>query len=235
MKNIVIMGSVAVLSLGLMMSAACSDETSTATGGNGGTGASTGGSTADGGGGTAATGGNGGGGMGPLEVPTLGVQIDRIGRPAINTATTSTFTDDATRDPAESAYNANDDPTTWATMYAADKAAQLGILDGLDETCGNQAFYGDPLSLGLPAYMTLATVLSNDWLVIDSTKTACGYLGVELELGGPDDLSCGGRMVGEDVMDATYGAVSGLGAFGDTVPVSAGASETTWPYLADPN
>jgi hypothetical protein len=235
MKNIIMMSSVAVLSLGLMVSAACSDsETSTAQGG-GGAGA-TGGS-----GGSGATG--GGGGAEPVEVPTLGSQIDRKGRPAINTATVNTFDiaeigntpdPDATRATAEAEYNSNDDPTTWATDYAAVIRDNLAILDALNVTCGDQAFYGNPLGIaGLTDYLTLATVLANDWLVVDSAHTDCGYLGVELELGGTDDLTCGGRTLTDDVMDATYGAVSGAAGFGDTIDAPSAAPSDTFPYLAD--
>lgn len=233
MKSILMMGSAAVLSLGLLL-AACSDDETTAattinptTGGNGGTGNM-------GGGGAGA---QGGGGNGVPEIPSLGAQIDRKGRPAINTATTQTFTADPTRAAAEAAYNANDDASTWATSYAGDVRDSLAILDSLDEVCGNQAFFGDPLGLGagFENYNTLAAVLANDWLVIDSAHTDCGYLGVELELGTATDAACGGRLVSDDVMDATYGAVSGATGFGDGIAAPAAAMVTTFPYLADPN
>jgi hypothetical protein len=236
MKNVLIMSSVAVLSFGLMVTAACSDDdtsttTTTAAGGSGATG-----------GGEAGMGGSGaqgGGGMGPIEVPTIGDQIDRMGRPAINTATTQTFTADATRAAAEAAYNGNDDPSTWATMYAADVRDSLAILDSLDGDCGNQAFVDDPLGLGagFENYNTLAAVLANDWLILDSANTDCGYLGVELELLDVDAGACGGRMLSDDVMDATYGAVAAgdPAAFGDTIPAPPAAMGTTFPYLADPN
>ena len=232
MKNVIMMGSVAVLSLGLMVSAACSDSDTTATGpGTGGNGAT---------GGTGATGG-GGSGAGPIEVPTLGAQIDRKGRPAINTATTTTFAPSETRDPAEAAYNADDQPSTWAASYAADKAAQLAILDSLgdgnadDNNCGDQAFFG---TLGNDNYGTLATVLSNDWLIIDSANSGvanCGYLGVELEILGADAGACGGRLLSDDVMDTTYFAVSGVAGFGDGIPAPNSALGTEFPYLTDPN
>lgn len=235
MKNVIMMSSVAVLSLGLMVSAACSDSDTTPAGpGSGGSGAT---------GGAGATGGTGGSGAGPIEVPTLGDQIDRKGRPAINTATTQTFTDDATRAAAERAYNANDDPTTWVDMYAADKAAQLAILDALGDgadvdtdNCGDQAFYG----VLNPAYGTLATVLAADWLVIDSANSGaenCGYLGVELELLGTDAGACGGRKLSDDVMDATYGAVAvgDPAGFGDGIAAPPSAQGTEFPYLTDPN
>lgn len=253
MKQILMMGSVAVLSLGLMVSAACSDsDTTTASGGNGGNGA-TGGSTG-GDGGSGATGGNaGGGGAGPIEIPAIGAQIDRKGRPAINTATINTFdiaavgmTPDAdeTRATAEAAYNNNDDPSTWATTYAADIRDSLAILDSIDGVCGNQAFIDDPLAIGagFEDYNTLAAVLANDWLVVDTANSGaanCGFLGVELELLGTDAGACGGRLPSDDVMDAIYGAVStGNPAdttYNDGIPAPNAALETAFPYLADPN
>ena len=176
MKHILMMGGVAVLSFGLMLSTACSDS-DTDTGGSGGTGA-TGGSTG-GDGGAGATG--GGGGAAPIEIPSIGAQIDRKGRPAINTATINTFDigavgmtpdADATRATAEADYNANDDPSTWATDYQADIRDSLAILDSLDGVCGNQAFIDDPFGLntGWENYNTLAAVLANDWLVLDTAN-----------------------------------------------------------------
>ncbi len=229
MKNMLMMGSMAALSLGLMVTAACSDDdgdttttTTSANGGSGGTGGS---------GGSGAQGGGGSGGGVP-EIPTLGAQIDRKGRPAINTATTATFTDNATRNAAEAAYNANDDPSTWAAAYQPDVAVQLGIYDGLDEDCGNQPFYD---TLGNAGYGTLSTVVANDWLTLYSGETTCGYLGVELDIlaGAATPTSCGGRTLAEDVMDTTYFLVSGAAGFGDTVDEPAAAPSDAFPYLAD--
>lgn len=238
MKNYLMMGSAAVLSLGLLL-AACSDDETTAattinptTGGNGGT-------VNTGGGGAGA---QGGGGNGVPQIPSLGAQIDRKGRPAVNTATTNTFdlvaaNPDTARSDAEKAYNANDDPGTWATSYVSNIAANLAIYDSLaddgtgDGACGDQLFYG---SLGNAGYGTLATVLANDWLTIYSGETACGYLGVETDIltGAATPTSCGGRTLSDDVMDATYGLVAPAAGFGDTIDAPAAAPSDTFPYLA---
>lgn len=128
-------------------------------------------------------------------------QIDRMGRPAINTAlidlfsTTPGLTDD---------YNTNDDPTTW-NQYAAEMEANLTALDTLDGVVGNTL---------LPP-MVAAAVLSDDRLIIDTGNPVCdAYLAVEV--GAPQ---CGGRTLQRDVIDDTFGAVVGPGVsdfVGDT-------------------
>jgi hypothetical protein len=233
MNKIFLMSSVAALSLATLVGVACDDDDTNTTngtttgsmGGNGGTGNQ---------GGSGATG--GGGGTSIPEIPTLGAQVDRMGRPAINTAADNTFTDDTTRHDAEVEYNSNDDPTTWATDYVDDFKATLAILDSLDETCGNQVAFD---AAGNPDYTTLATVLANDWLIVDSTSTDCDtYLGVEASaLGAIPAGKCGGRKTNFDVIETTYSAVAGIGlsGFDDTIDAGSASTVATFPYLGPPN
>ena len=92
--------------------------------------------------------------------PTLGTQIDRMGRPAINTALTGTFDPACTKAtcPAKDAYNANSSQASWGTDYAGGFAAYLGIYDAL---VGRQL--RQPAGIRHPAsptsYGTLAGVL----------------------------------------------------------------------------
>jgi len=204
-------------------------------GGSGpGTGGDGDGGTANGTGGDGGTPGAGGGGAAPF----MG-QIDRKGRPAINTAVNATFaTEAAAHETAQDDWNTNDDPSTWATDYAATIAGQLGILDGLDGTCGNQLAFGDPLSAD-PAnenYEVLSLIFANDWLVINLNggNGTAGYLGGEAQaLGG--NASTGGRLLTDDVLEATYsyaivGAATGIN---DGVTEPTPAVSGTFPYLAD--
>lgn len=70
--------------------------------------------------------------------PALGTQIDRMGRPAINTLLNHGFSADATASrTAKDAYNANATPATWISSVP-EFMKNLGILDSLDTGfCGN--------------------------------------------------------------------------------------------------
>src|SRR5207244_7849593 len=124
--------AVAVLATGTIWAAACGSSSS-----NPGTGAATVGPTTTAGtggattsstsstGGAAATTGTGGMMM-PPPPPKLGTQIDRLGRPAVNTVGSKTF-NAAGRDASENAYNADDKPAMWVANHKADIAADLGV------------------------------------------------------------------------------------------------------------
>lgn len=211
----------------------CGDDAAiNGTGGSGGTAAS---------GGTAGSGGIGGsGGSGVMG------QIDRIGRPAVNTALTQTFNPDSTASSArKDAYNAEDDTASWAT-FVPDFAASLAILDSLDTDsaagtgCGTQLAIGDPTEPGGDTrYDTLATVLSDDQLYVDSTTNVCvAYLGVEAEtLGIVEEGGCGGRTPQYDVIDDTYAvlAAGALDGVPDGVDENAEGFLNDFPFLAGPN
>jgi hypothetical protein len=171
--------------------------------------------------------------------PTLGAQIDRIGRPAISTATVGTFAPDgAPRNDLKDNYNANEDPSTWAGMYAAGIADMIAIYDGADTMCGNQLGY-DATNGVAGAYDFLASVLADDRLVIDSSTGNCPeYLGYEAEvLEVVPEGGCGGRTPNHDVVDRSYSVLinGSLGDLGDAVAADAEThSITTFPFLAAP-
>ncbi len=191
--------------------------------------------------------------------PALGAQIDRLGRPAINTALNHAFDPTAaTKNAAKDAYNAQSDPSTWAsTANAGQFAANLAIFDALDTACGNQVLYnGSPTGGGAAkadSYSTLTGILLDDQLYLDSTQTACKlYLATELNVvsGGQTFNDCGGRAPSYDVIDVTYSAVAaGLAGFtitstsvtpniGDNVGPHTGTnatSDTNFPFLAAPH
>jgi len=188
---------------------------------------------------TTASGMGGSGGGGFPTPPTLGAQIDRFGRPAINTALDHTFDTDVTaKGAAKDAYNANTDPAAWAGAYSAEFEKNLAILDSLDTNCGNQIF-ADLNKTDPSRYGMLAGVLAGDRLWLDTSKTTCSiYLGVEGNATGKiPNMDCGGRTLDEDVIDESYsllaiGAPAGVedGVKGNDVPNSA-----TFPYLAAPH
>jgi hypothetical protein len=174
--------------------------------------------------------------------PTLGDQIDRMGRPAISTATVGTFMPNgAPRDNLKDSYNANSNPSTWAAMYQAGIADMIAIYDGADTVCGNQL--GAMGGTSATTYDFLAGVLVDDRLVIDSGTGVCtDYLGYEAEvlgvLGEGDEGGCGGRTPLYDVIDRSYSVLinGSLGDLGDAIDADSVTthSTTTFPFLAAP-
>ncbi len=188
-----------------------------------------------------------GGSSAPPPVPEMGAQIDRMGRATINVAVTDPFNitqigQDATRD----AYNADAVESDWAANWTADLETMLAIYDGADGTCGNQ-FLADTTKTDKSRYGTLAGVLADDRLYLDTSKTTCTtYLGVELNAVGVANSDCGGRTPDEQVVHVMYTAAT-VGASGfnsdGTFAVTDGVNNeketpvslTTFPFLSAPN
>lgn len=259
MKTTMTISVLALLGAGAVLAACGGDDTTETTssttasvggaGGTGGTGPGTGGM----GPGAGGSGGQGGD-PGPMfpPAPKLGEQIDRMGRPAINTVGSKTF-DAANRDAAEDAYNKEADMSKWSA-FAPDIAASLAVLDALDKPdnatpamagCGNQVAAGGKQDAG--TYDTLAGVLADDRIWVKLTaKGGCGlYLGVEANFLGVANDTCGGRTPVDDVVDESYSLLSGAVdfsklpdnpfLFGDGVGVEAAtktAYEAGFPYFA---
>lgn len=175
--------------------------------------------------------------------PTLGAQIDRLGRPAINTALNHTFDPDtAAAGAAKNAYNADSNQATWAATYRGQTSANLAVLDSLDRDCNNQFLAsGDAgaQNSNLLKYGALGGVTADDRLWIDTAGTTCTtYLAVEGQATGLiPNTDCGGRGLGYDVIDVTYSAA----AIGNVTGVSDGiaadtakTSGTAFPFLANP-
>ena len=177
-------------------------------------------------------------------VPTLGMLIDRMGRPAVNTALTNPF--DLYRpggpgmpieasDVTKNRYNRDGSPANWITNWGARPAGSansainthLAILDGLDGgTCGNQLAFN-----AATRYATLTGVLTADVLELDSTRMTCNqYLGVELNALGVANANCGGRTLSMDTIDTTYSAL----AIGMTTGVNDGIAQSTAPSATFP-
>lgn len=214
-----------------------------ATGGSGGTsGGGTGGSAGVSGGGAGGSGGGTGGAdagkqpRGKANPPTPGAQIDRMGRPAVATATIETFnSDDTKKGQVKDAYNAAQ-PATWGE-YKDEMMTSLAILDALDAICGNQLV----ADKGAKRYEFLATVLADDQLYVHSERNECGvYLGLEAEVVGAVTTGqgkCGGRTPLDDVIDRSYSVLAAgvLSGVGDTIDKDdATADPATFPFLAAP-
>ena len=212
------------------------------------------------------------GDMPPPAAPTLGAQIDRMGRAGVNTALTDPFWDDNVQTKAghtakQDAYNAASDPATWATLAIGSSNVTaifkgvLGVYDALSGTsdgtmandgCGDQLAYG---ALSQPRYTTLAGVLADDQLYVNTGSGTCAvYLGVEANVLGVTNTDCGGRTPNYNTIDITYtgfavgagltttipGCITGSAACavsnGVTVDPDANlATTTTFPFLGAPN
>jgi len=180
--------------------------------------------------------------MGFPAAPTLGTQIDRLGRPAVNTALDHAFDSMASRaHAAKDAYNQDGAVGMWAATYRVEFAGNLAILDSLDKGlscvtgtctasataggCGNQVLYnavGGGSAPGPTSYIGLASALADDQLYLDTTKLVANiptsnqnYLAVELNaFVGIPNPTCGGRAPDNDVMDTSYSALAiGLQGF----------------------
>jgi hypothetical protein len=189
--------------------------------------------------------------------PGIGAQLDRVGRPLISTLLVNPFEQALTGAGADTkprmqdGYNGSVNPANWQANYAGRPwlADGLAFWDGVDGACGNQL-----TPPGGMLYTTLANVLANDFLYIDTTKTACNrYLAVELG----DTTNCGGRQpditgtsnlgtvgVNNNVIDTTLNLFIGVPAAAanvyangvtrdaDGVPVGI---NTTLPFLLGPS
>lgn len=143
-------------------------------------------------------------------------QIDRMGRPGINTALIDLLASTGKKDQ----YNRAVDPAGWAAAFQSEMQANLTALDTLDGTSGNAVLGAAPL----------AGVLVDDRLQINTSVAACdAYLAVELGV----TANCGGRTLARDVIDDTLGAVVGPGV-SDNVPNDSTFLET-FPFLGAPN
>jgi len=188
--------------------------------------------------------GNGAKGHGQRGGRPLGaIQIDRMGRPGVNTALTNPFyretvpTEERGHEVITDNYNALSDPSQWVTTFTSEIAGNLAILDSLDTVCGNQVLAGASPSAG--RYDTLATVLADDQLYVNTASGSCGqYLAVEANAIGITNDDCGGRTPLEDTIDTTYSLLAAgvLTGVTDGIPVDADgtASLTSFPFLDQP-
>jgi hypothetical protein len=189
--------------------------------------------------------------------PTLGAQIDRLGRPAINTALTATFeTDAGVKGAKKDSYNQDNAQAGWNPKYIPEQAGNLAVFDGLDTVCGNQFLAQDAGGPGAgpntAVYGALAGITADDRLWLNTAATSCTtYLAVEANFAATHGLipaslansDCGGRSLGFDVIDITYSIVAtgGIGTPGAATTVSDGVDKdavktaaTAFPYLAAP-
>lgn len=186
--------------------------------------------------------------------PTLGRAIDRMGRPAINTALNAVLDADGLKKTKKDNYNNALSQDNWSSVQLdpskpedtilAEFKTYLAVYDALDTGiaaianagCGNAQDYND-----------FATTLADDELYVDTALGRCDfYLGVEARTLLPPSW-CGGRTLDRDVIDASYSLLaagnsgfdlSTLPALPPAPKIKDGAEPHTdykadFPYLGD--
>ena len=128
-------------------------------------------------------------------IPRLGEPIERTARPLIkNGLVGGPLAPDAISNQRKESYN-RVGRTGWA-QFSTYIEQTLGLYDGFDGKCGNQ-WLSDPNAKGPVRYQTLAKILADDRLWVNSKSSVCTqFLAVEFtEFKTPGALSgdCGGR------------------------------------------
>jgi len=190
--------------------------------------------------------------------PALGAAIDRMGRPAVNTALNAVVNDNPLKTTKKDNYNhAVTNQDAWSTVQLDPAVATntiknefstyVGVLDVLDKGtaipgagCGNAALYNGA-GVGAPAaYGGLAGVLADDELYVDTAIGSCNfYLSLEVEVAtskGVLHTQCGGRTLQHDVVDVSYSllaaGVSGFDAANGFAPRVGDAASMHTDYSA---
>ncbi len=171
--------------------------------------------------------------------PELGPIVDRAGRPLIAKMLIGTALPQAERREMQRAYQLS--TPLEGFRFEVEIAANLALYDGADsvaqpaDECRPVAFYS-----------TLARILANDRLFVDTTRGSCDrFFSVERDfLTSPnqdDPTSCGGFAPTQDAVDDLYSvAIRALGSTnmpGPPVPDGAGPhpdylGNDAFPFLA---
>jgi hypothetical protein len=122
--------------------------------------------------------------------PSLGEPIDRMGRALTGNALLNTIAADEVSDKMKEDYN-RANPAQWDT-FVPEITRNLGLYDSFDGVEGNQWLAAG--SRTAQRYTTLARVLADDRLWIDTRYTTCReYLAIERSAYGKAIADCGGR------------------------------------------
>lgn len=148
-------------------------------------------------------------------------QIDRMGRPAVNTALIDPYS--MTSGPAlKDVYNTTEDRADWG-MFIPEIEANLVFFDSLDGAANT----------AIPP-AGLAPLLADDRLLVDTQFATCdNYLSVELTLLGVFLNQCGGRALPHDVIDDTFALVIGA-PVSDNVGDDDNVYLGVFPFVGDP-
>lgn len=177
----------------------------------------------------------------PAPLPTG--QIDRMGRPAINTVLN--LNDDVSKDKYNQAATFQD----WTANHDFDQNFEKN-LEAVDTLAGDKQDWPwgpDAGADGGTGTHPLRDPLKLDVLIVDTNKECTvansfcetGYLEIEAQLllGGAAHQTCGGRTPKEDIIDKslTLLITKGRAPISDMVDKATKDPTHTFPYLADPN
>jgi len=177
---------------------------------------------------------------GPPEVPVFAdlsatVQVDRMGKPALNTAAIPSAECGVAGESCKTTYNKNENPADDLTDFAL---AAVGQLSGPDTLPAPSSLWAGGLLTDLEAVAIAGSVWGNglgtifgDMLVID-TSMPNGY-----------SVVAGGRDQNDDVIDTTLDAITlnsaaagnAAGVASDSVDANDTTFPATFPYFAAPN
>jgi hypothetical protein len=163
-------------------------------------------------------------------------QVDRMGKPALNTAAIPSGECGVTGESCKTTYNVNENPADDLTDFAVAAVAQLSGPDGMTNT---SALWEGGLLTDTEAVTIAAAVWGDgtgfvfygDILVID-TSMATGY-----------SVVAGGRAPTDDVIDTTLDAITSnsaaagnmAGVASDSIDANDTTFPTAFPHFADPN
>jgi hypothetical protein len=196
--------------------------------------------------------------------PSLGAQLDRMGRPGISALLIGTFDVEPRRSNLKDAYGRASDAATWRTAILQtnltiekELEVNLAAFDALDTGmsmtlvpgagCANALVYTGPPTAA--SYQQAADLLADDQLYVDTSKALCNiYLALEIEFTSQSFLhtTCGGRMPTHDVVDVSYSVLAAglngldklsdfVGKLHDNAMVHADVNITTFPFLGPPH
>jgi len=171
----------------------------------------------------------------PGNIPAFGEPVDRIGRTLTGNALIGPLDPEDISDRRKEQYN-RAAQSDWP-QFTADIERTLGLYDAFDGVCGNQ-WLADKRTKPSRRYQTLARLLADDRLWVDSRSTVCTrYLAVEQNAAGAKNTDCGGRTPNYDAIDVyrsllVNGSEQGVddGVDHDEKTHSA----TVFPFLATP-
>lgn len=207
----------------------------------------------------------GDGPVAPPTPPTIGAQLDRMGRPGVADALIAAFASSGANPGAQKdAYNQASDPTTWRTTALRtnitvndELKANLAVWDAIDNGlstgtstlagCGNALRYVGPPNA--QTYSDAAALFGDDEILIDSARTSCTYyLALELEYATKATYlhdNCGGRTLQYDAYDVALSVLAagelGLDVTNQFAPRIRSTLaphtdlKTSFPFLGEPH
>jgi len=183
-------------------------------------------------------------------MPTLGKQIDRVGRGQIKRLVIHPFS--ANNQLEKLSYQRDGDTKNWVTKWSAAIVGTLAVYDAISGQCGDGLF---------GSYQNVANVIANDQIFVETginktgkcvrspseifncslstsqTYPECGlYPGVEIaHLTTTESKGCGGLNQMQTFVDTSYNILTSNFSIKNGVTTDPdGAAQTMFPFLLPP-